>query len=541
MKKTTLPLFLALWAVMMLILGALNVEKQEIMLEGVMETARQDVERDYQEIWSGGAAEVQRPAILVGRRGNALYEYGGAACFRFYDAEGREVDRSQMTQGMACPPGTGVYSWQIRFDPALTRQEQVELAKKLKEDRSWVWFTGTEGGLYTEEETQGRYCEVTGVADAEREIIYPKIVRYVYDDSAKTLMISTSDFFEGKKLTTLHFDTVRISSVLVSSTASPETMLRAWEEAEAKLDDLLEDDQPNIDSVVVSDGGSECAPLGGDMIMASSYACDPVRLTARELWPTALLTLLAAVAMAVYTDRKQRAALARERAFSRAAAHELKTPLAVLRTHAEALREDIAPEKREAYLDTILDESDRMAALVEQLLALSRLEASAPLARAPLELSDLVRQVWQPLELGAAQKEIAVDLALDEIWVQGDRERLRQAVGNLAANALRHCPAGRNIRVTLARENGWACLRVYNDGAPIAPEDLAHLFEPFYRGDKSRSRESGGTGLGLAIVRAAALAHGGSCRAENTGSGVCFTLRLSISPGGNENRGNAAV
>ena len=264
--------------------------------------------------------------------------------------------------------------------------------------------------------------------------------------------------------------------------------------------------------------------------MASSYACNPVRLTVRELWPTALLTLLAAVAMALYTDKKQRAALQRERAFSRAAAHELKTPLAVLRTHAEALREDIAPEKREAYLDTILDESDRMAALVEQLLVLSRLEASVPLERAPLELSDLVRQVWQPLELSAAQKEIAVDLALDEIWVQGDREQLHQAVGNLAANALRHCPAGRNIRVTLARENGWACLRVYNDGAPIAPEDLARLFEPFYRGDKSRSRESGGTGLGLAIVRAAALAHGGSCRAANEGEGVAFTLWLPETP-----------
>ena len=530
MKRTTLPLFLALWAVMMLILGALNVDKQEIMLEGAMEAARQERMRDYREIWSGDAAEIQKPAILVGRLGNALYEYGGAACFRFYDAEGREVDRSQMTQGMACPPGTGVYSWQIRFDPVLTGQEQVELAKKLKEDRSWVWFTGTEGGLHTEEETQGRYCEVTGVADAEREIIYPKIVRYVYDDSAKTLMISTSDFFEGKKLTTLHFDTVRISSDLVSATASPEAMLRAWEEAEAKLDDLLGDSRPDIRSVVSSSDGSECVPLGGDIIMASSYACNPVRLTVRELWPTALLTLLAAVAMALYTDKKQRAALARERAFSRAAAHELKTPLAVLRTHAEALREDIAPEKREAYLDTILDESDRMAALVEQLLVLSRLEASVPLERAPLELSDLVRQVWQPLELGAAQKEIAVDLALDEIWVQGDRERLRQAVGNLAANALRHCPAGRNIRVTLARENGWACLRVYNDGAPIAPEDLARLFEPFYRGDKSRSRESGGTGLGLAIVRAAALAHGGSCRAANEGEGVAFTLWLPETP-----------
>ena len=72
MKKTTLPLFLALWAVMMLILGALNVEKQEIMLEGVMETARQDVERDYQEIWSGGAAEIKKPVIFIGRMGNQL-------------------------------------------------------------------------------------------------------------------------------------------------------------------------------------------------------------------------------------------------------------------------------------------------------------------------------------------------------------------------------------------------------------------------------------------------------------------------------------
>ena len=531
MKRTTLPLFLALWAVMMLILGALNVDKQEITLEGIMRNVRQGAERSYQEIWSGDAAEIKKPVIFIGRMDNQLYEYGGATCFHLYDVDGEEVDRSQMTLGKACLPGTGVYNWQIRFDAVLTRQEQVELAEKLQADPSWARFTGTEGGLYIEEETDGRYCAVEGVVDREREIIYPRMVQYVYADSTRTLMISTSDFFEGRELTTLHFDTVSISSALISAAASPETMLRAWEKAEAKLDDLLEDNRPDLRSVVFSSNGSECVPLGEDIIMASSYACNPVRLTVQELWPTALLTLLAAVAMALYTDKKQRAALQRERAFSRAAAHELKTPLAVLRTHAEALREDIAPEKRTQYLDTILDESDRMAALVEQLLALSRLEASAPLERAPLELSALVRAVWQPLELSAAQKEITADLELEEVWVQGDRERLHQAVGNLAANALRHCPAGENIRVTLAREGNWACLRVYNDGAPIAPEDLAHLFEPFYRGDKSRSRESGGTGLGLAIVRAAALAHGGSCRAENTGGGVCFVLRLPILPG----------
>ena len=531
MKRTTLPLFLALWAVMMLILGVLNVDKQALILENAMERKRQVAEDNYQMIWNSEAEEARKPIMLASGLGGELEEYGGMTYFRLYDENGEEVDRSQMTLGMACPLGTGVYRWQIRFDPVLTRQEQVELAEKLKEDRSWTWFTGTEGGLYTEEETDGRYCAVEGVVDREREIIYPRMVQYVYADSTKTLMISTSDFFEGKELTTLHFDTVSISSVLVSAAASPEAMLRAWEKAEAKLDDLLEDSRPDLRSVVFSSNGSECVPLGEDLIMASSYACNPVRLTVRELWPTALLTLLAAVAMALYTDKKQRAALQRERAFSRAAAHELKTPLAVLRTHAEALREDIAPEKRAQYLDTILDESDRMAALVEQLLALSRLEASAPLARAPLELSALVRAVWQPLELSAAQKEITADLELEEVWVQGDRERLYQAVGNLAANALRHCPAGENIRVTLAREGNWACLRVYNDGALIAPEDLAHLFEPFYRGDKSRSRESGGTGLGLAIVRAAALAHGGSCRAENTGGGVCFVLRLPILPG----------
>ena len=209
-----------------------------------------------------------------------------------------------MTLGMACPPGTGVYSWQIRFDAVLTPQEQVALTEKLKEDTSWVYFTGTEGGRYTGEETQGRYCEVTGVADAERGIIYPKIVRYVYEDSAKTLMISTSDFFEGKELTTLRFDAVRISSALFSRTASPEAMLRAWEEAEEKIDGMWEGFSPQV-IAAPSVGDRQYERLGDDIILASAYACDPLPLTVRELWPTALLTLLAAVAMAAKVQGRE--------------------------------------------------------------------------------------------------------------------------------------------------------------------------------------------------------------------------------------------
>ena len=220
--------------------------------------------------------------------------------------------------------------------------------------------------------------------------------------------------------------------------------------------------------------------------------------------------------------------LQRERSFTRGAAHELKTPLAVLRTHAEALREDIDPQKREQYLDIILEESDRMAHLVGSLLELSRLEAGAELHREPINLAALVREVWEPLSLPLEQKHLTLSLELEDYMVEGDRERLRELADNLASNALRHCTPGGRIRVTLKAEEAGVRLTVQNDGPSIPPEDLSHLFEPFYRGDKARSRESGGTGLGLAIVRAAAQAHGGSCGVENCSGGPLFWVLLPL-------------
>ena len=198
----------------------------------------------------------------------------------------------------------------------------------------------------------------------------------------------------------------------------------------------------------------------------------------------------------------------------------------MLRAHGEALREDIRPEKRAEYLEIMLDECDRMAGLVGSLLELSRLESGAALRREPVELSALVREVWEPLALPLEQKQISLTLALEEVRLEGDRARLREAAGNLASNALRHCPPGGHIQVVLEAAEGQARLTVCNDGPPIPEEDLPRLFEPFYRGDKSRSRESGGTGLGLAIVRAAVLAHGGRCGAENRPGGAAFWLTL---------------
>ena len=169
-----------------------------------------------------------------------------------------------------------------------------------------------------------------------------------------------------------------------------------------------------------------------------------------------------------------------------------------------------------------------MAELVGRLLELSRLESGAGLDRETVDLTALVRAVWAPMTLRLEQKEITLRLELEEIRVEGDRKRLREAVENLASNALRHCARGGRIRVGLERDGSGILLSVYNDGPAIPAEDLPHLFEPFYRGDQSHNRKSGGTGLGLAIVRAAVLAHGGDCSVENKADGVCFRLSLPL-------------
>ena len=530
--RGTLPRFLALWAVMMGLLVGLNLENQNQRAARAMESALQEAAEDFREIRDGGADEDKKPLILTGRLGQELYSLDGVAQFRFYTPDGQVWAETPMAMGSACPPGSGAYSWYLLLDPALSQEEQLALAELLRDDWELGQFFGSEGGLVSETETDERYCEVTGVADHTREVIVPKAITYVYQDRTVTLVDSDSGFFQGKELETLRFDAVQIYSRLSAQRASPGEMLDCWQEAEDKLDRFVDASTLSLRSAGVSSDGSQYAPIDNQVILASSYACTPWHILAEELGITALLTLLAAVLLARYTDRKQRAAIQRERDFTRAAAHELKTPLAILQAHGEALREDILPEKRAEYLDVILDECGRMSALVGRLLELSRLESGTPLQKEPLDLAALVREVWEPLALPLEQKDITLKLDLEALQLEGDRERLREAAGNLASNALRHCTPGGTIRVTLKREGSRAVLTVYNDGEPIPEADLPHLFQPFYRGgDKSRSRDSGGTGLGLAIVRAAVLAHGGECEAENTGGGAAFRLVLPLEKG----------
>ncbi|HJB99640.1 MAG TPA: HAMP domain-containing histidine kinase [Candidatus Flavonifractor merdavium] len=525
--KGALPLFLAFWAAMMAILAWLNLQTQEERISRLVSSARRDVERSYEEIWTGGAEEERKTMILTWRLASqTLWEYHGFAVFRVYDGSGEELARSQLAQGTACPFGTGVYSWYLQLDPVLSEEEQLALAELLRGEPLLGDFRGTAGGVYEAGERTGLYCEVTGVVDEERQVIYPRTITYVYEDHTVTLVDSDSDFFAGKEEETLQFDAVWLSSALVGVRSSPKELLGYYRQAEEKLERLLEGGKPSLNRVSSSSDGSSCAPIGGEAVLASSYTCAPVRTALMGLGPVTVLTLLAAVAAALSIDRRQRETLRRERAFTRAAAHELKTPLAVLRAHAESLKEDIDPAKREEYLDVVLSETDRMTALTGALLDLARLEQGEALVREPVELSALVKGVFDRLALPLEQKGIEWKLELSPVWTEGDRVRLESVADNLASNALRHGVSGGRLTVTLAEKGGKAVLTVDNDGEAVPEDQLARLWEPFYRGDRSRGRDTGGTGLGLAIVRAVVKAHGGDCAVSNRDGGVIFRVWL---------------
>ena len=248
------------------------------------------------------------------------------------------------------------------------------------------------------------------------------------------------------------------------------------------------------------------------------------------LWPVYLITLLLAIFLAFLVARAQARRLRRERDLTNAVAHELKSPLAVLHSYAEGLREDIAPEKRAQYLEVIMDQSDQMAAMVNSLLDLSRMKAGkTAFTPVPVALDQIVASVFRTLERPMETAGVALDLDLEPCTVSGEEGRLSLVVSNLAANALRHTPAGGEIRVTLEEKGRTALLQVENDGEPIPPEALPRLFEPFYRSDAARDRQSGGAGLGLALVKETVALHGGACGAENLPGGVRFWVELPLS------------
>ncbi len=228
------------------------------------------------------------------------------------------------------------------------------------------------------------------------------------------------------------------------------------------------------------------------------------------------------------------AALERERGFVADAGHELRTPLAILRTELELAARP--GRSRDDLMETITvagEETDRLIRLAEDLLLLARADNRQPFLREqPLELPDLLATAARGAAARALQRGVAVSVhSPAELTVVADPDRLRQAIDNLLDNATRHAPPGSTIDVTVSTpQPGVAAVEVSDRGPGFPPAFLPHAFERFQRAEASRSRDSGGTGLGLSIVQAVLAAHGGRATAVNRpggGASVCIELPIS--------------
>jgi len=224
-------------------------------------------------------------------------------------------------------------------------------------------------------------------------------------------------------------------------------------------------------------------------------------------------------------------AVERERRFVGDASHELRTPLANLKAELElALRRARTPDQLVAALHSAAEETDRLTSLAEDLLVLARSEGGRlPVRREALDAARLVREIvagfaGRATELGISIGTTGADYPQH---AKLDPARVRQALGNVIDNAVRHTPHGGRVTVDLRDESGAIAVEVTDTGAGFDAGFLQRAFEPFGRADEARSRSHGGAGLGLAIVRAVADAHGGSVVAANRpGGGASVVIQF---------------
>jgi two-component system, OmpR family, phosphate regulon sensor histidine kinase PhoR len=213
--------------------------------------------------------------------------------------------------------------------------------------------------------------------------------------------------------------------------------------------------------------------------------------------------------------------------------HELKTPLAAIRGYAETLRDGALDEPPTArrFTERILNQSQRLQELLDDLLTLSRLEGVASsLELEPVDLHALVRRAVELLAASAREKQVEIEVEESPVPpLLGDADGLERLVLNLLGNAIKYNRPEGKVTVRLSRTDGQAILEVGDTGIGIPPEAIPRIFERFYRVDKGRAREEGGTGLGLAIVKHVAQAHGGQVEVESRlGRGSTFRVRLPL-------------
>ena len=230
------------------------------------------------------------------------------------------------------------------------------------------------------------------------------------------------------------------------------------------------------------------------------------------------------------TLRPIRESVAAQKRFVADASHDLRTPLAIMKAEFEvALRRRDLDEATRPVLLSGVEEVDRMAGMVEDLLTLSRIDAhQEPLAREPLDLVALARQTVDGLSALAASGGVVLGAdATGDAFAVGDEGHVRRALRNVVRNAVEHSPPGATVEVSVRLTGAGAQVVVTDHGEGMPPEVLDHVFDRFYRGDAARSRARGGSGLGLAIAHWALRGMGGDLSVESqVAAGTRVTLTL---------------
>ena len=240
------------------------------------------------------------------------------------------------------------------------------------------------------------------------------------------------------------------------------------------------------------------------------------------------------VLVVLHDVTQQRKAEERRREFVANVSHELRTPLTNIRSYAETIRDagdELPRELENSFLDIVINESDRMTHIVQDLLTLSRLDSGrSEMNMARFDFGAAIDSVLRSIELEARRHghELTHDYH-DLPMIMGDRGRIEQVMLNVLGNAVKYTPDGGHIRVTAGTVGERVWMEVADDGIGIPKADRSRIFERFYRVDKARSRESGGTGLGLSIATEIVQRHHGTLSlVDREGPGTTVRLELPI-------------
>ena len=229
-------------------------------------------------------------------------------------------------------------------------------------------------------------------------------------------------------------------------------------------------------------------------------------------------------------DIEKEKALEKERMeFFSAVSHELKTPITVIKGQLEGMLLDVGAYKdHKKYLTRSLEVANTMESMVQEILTISRLETSgASIVHSQFDIAQYLKTYLSSTEDLMIRKNLTLHTDIEvPALVSGDRRLLSKVIGNLISNAIFYSPPDHDIYITAKTQSGKFRFRIENTGVHIPDEALTKIFEPFYRVDQSRSRQTGGSGLGLYIVQKILEQHGSECNVSNTERGVCFSFFL---------------